>query len=108
MGSSFDFNHANDIFADFFTRNPFEDDDDDFFSAFFGRRNGKNGSRSSGNRGFGGFGSLGGFSMFGNDNFFGELSGQSFGSGMGGGFSKSVSTTTKTVYVCFYSGTAKP
>ena len=98
MFRSYDFSHANDIFADFFKSNPFEEGEDDFFSAFFGKRNRTNAGNSSGNRGFGGFGGFGGgFSMFGNDNIFGEMGGQGFGGGMGSGFSKSVSTTTKTV-----------
>ena len=109
--SHFDFNQADDIFAKFFTNNPFEHDDDDFFSSFFGRRN--RGSNKQGGFGGGGFGGFGGFgggsfgSMF-NDDFFkggsggGGFSSSSFSSSFGGGMSgpsKSVTSTTRTVYL---------
>lgn len=100
--SHYDFGQANDIFANFFSRNGFDHDDDDFFSSFFNRR--KNGKQG----GFGGFSGFGGSSfgsMFGNNDFFSNggggfssssFSSSSFGGGMSGP-SKSVTTTTKTV-----------
>jgi DnaJ homolog subfamily B member 6 len=102
--SHYDFNQADDIFAKFFTSNPFDHDDDDFFSGFFNRRNNGGSSRGGlgGFRGFGG-GSFG--SIFGNEPFFSNgggfssssFSSSSFGGGMSGP-SKSVTTTTRTVY----------
>ena len=101
--SHFDFNQADDIFAKFFSNNPFDHDDDDFFSSFFNRRN--RGSKQGGFGGFGGFGGSFG-SMFNDDFFRGGMGGggfssssfsSSFGSGMSGP-SKSVTTTTRSVY----------
>lgn len=109
--SHFDFNTANDLFANFFSRNGFDHDQDDFFSSFFQRRAGKNGqaSSSSGPRGQG-FGGLGGFgggffsnSMFDNDDFF-----KNMGQAGTGGVSKSVSTSTRSVYAIADSATARP
>ena len=102
--SHFDFNQADDIFAKFFSNNPFDHDDDDFFSSFFNRRN-RGGSKQGGFGGFGGFGGSFG-SMFNDDFFRGGMGGggfssssfsSSFGSGMSGP-SKSVTTTTRSVY----------
>ena len=108
--SHYDFGQADDIFAKFFTSNGFDHDDDDFFSGFFNRR--KN-DKQGGFSGFGGFGGLG--SMFGNDDFFKQNGGRgfssssfsssSFGGGMSGP-SKSVTTTTRTVYSVDNKGTA--
>lgn len=111
--SHFDFNQADDIFAKFFSSNPFEHDDDDFFSSFFNRRRGKQGSSNGSFGGFGGFGGFRGFgggSLFDNDDFFkggfssSSFSSSSFGSGGLSGPSKSVTTTTRTVYFCFNLG----
>jgi curved DNA-binding protein CbpA len=110
--SHFDFGQADDIFAKFFTSNGFDHDEDDFFNSFFNRRkNGKQGVFSA----FGGFGGgLG--SMFDNDDFFkknggggfssSSFSSSSFGGGMSGP-SKSVTTTTRTVYSVDNKGTAR-
>lgn len=102
----FNFHDADDLFSRFFNNHEF--DDDPFFTNVFGRRNG--GSKSGGM-----FGGFGGFSMFDNDNFFKDMGG--FGNGASsftsfssssstggprvGGMSKSVSTTTKTLYLLF-------
>lgn len=94
--SGFSFADADSVFENFFRTAGFDnEEDEDFFSAIFGRR-GKNGKKN----GFGGFG----FSMFDDDDFFrggfGGMRGFSddFGSfGSGGGMSKSVSTTTKVI-----------
>ena len=112
----FNFQDADNLFASFFDAHEF--DEDPFFKNFFGNKRGK------GNKGgpFGGFGGFGGFSMFGdNDPFFKDMGG--FGQGAGnftsfssststggprvGGLSKSVSTTTKTVYSINYLGMEK-
>lgn len=100
--SHFDFSDADSLFRNFFKSSGFDnEDDEEFFGAFFkGRKNGKN------KRGFG-FGS-----MFDDDDFFSQGFGKMGGFGgfssftssstMGGGggnygISKSVSTVTKTV-----------
>lgn len=106
----FNFHDADDLFSRFFNAHEF--DDDPFFSSFFGNKS------SKGNKGGfgGGFGGFGGFSMFGdNDPFFKDMGMGGFGQGASsftsfssssstggpkvGGVSKSVSTTTKTVYL---------
>ena len=102
-----DFNQANDIFANFFSNNGF-DQEDDFFKGFFNRRSNRN-SPFGGGLGFSS-------SMFDNDDFFkGAFSSSSStfssgGSGLSGniGFSKSTSTTTKTVYSLNDLETVKP
>lgn len=96
----FNFHDADDLFSRFFNNHEF--DDDPFFSSFFGNRGGK--SKGS---------PFGGFSMFSNDPFFSDMGMGGFGTGSTsfasfssssgggprvGGMSKSVSTTTKTVY----------
>lgn len=101
MGGFYDFNFADadSLFERFFRSATFDNqDDEDFFSSFLGRR-GKNGKK-------GGFGFS---SMFDEPFFssgFGNMGGMGFGSKFGfddmppmmkGGFSKSVSTTTKTI-----------
>ena len=97
----FNFHDADDLFAKFFKNHEF--DDDPFFSSFFGK---KTKGRSNG----GGFGGFGGFSMFDNDPLFRDMglggfkggsSFQSFSSSGGSmpGLSRSVSTTTRTVYL---------
>lgn len=98
----FNFRDADDLFSKFFNNHEF--DDDPFFSSAFGNRDGKS---NKGNGIFGSFGGFGGFgsSMFDNDPFFNK---NGAGSGLGGfssngggvrtGVSKSVSTTTKSMY----------
>ena len=105
----YNFDQANDIFANFFSSNPFEHDDDDFFGNFFKNRG--TGHRTK----LGSFGSFGGFpSMFDNDDFFKNGFGSSIktstSTGMGGvsgGTSMSTSTVTKTVYFCIDIATAR-
>lgn len=71
MGSSFNFHDADWIFKNFFSHNPFDnEDDDDFFASAFGRK-GNSGKSKGGFGSMGGFGGFGGFgkSMF-DDDFF--------------------------------------
>ncbi len=111
----FNFHDADDLFSKFFNNHEF--DDDPFFKSFFGGGQGKQKG--------GPFGGFGGFSMFHDDPFFKDMGmgGGGFGQGAAnftsftsssstggprvGGLSKSVSTTTKSVYGFAYLGTGR-
>lgn len=95
-GTSFNFHSADDIFKHFFEDAGFDtNDDEDLFSAFFGKK----GKKSK----------FGSFSLFDNDDLFSSGFGRGFGGGFStstfssssfggsGGISKSTSTVTKTM-----------
>ena len=99
--SSFNFNDADSLFKHFFASSGFDnEEDEDFFGSFFGKKKGKKtgfGFPSMFDDDFfgGGFGNMGNMGGFGGTSTF--SSSTSYGGGGKGGLSKSVSTVTKTV-----------